>query len=131
MFLWKMASEKVTSAGNWTASSGGLNPCSCGRWLQRPLRGSNADRRVLILVLVEDGFRESSGIYTKCAISVLILVLVEDGFRGLQNQQRSKSWGGLNPCSCGRWLQSLQNGLTKANVKCLNPCSCGRWLQRL
>ena len=39
------------------------------------------------------------------SLLVLILVLVEDGFRVLLN----------------RWIHYL--------IVCLNPCSCGRWLQ--
>ena len=37
----------------------GLNPCSCGRWLQRvELISEKTWKQVLILVLVEDGFRD-------------------------------------------------------------------------
>ena len=36
-----------------------LNPCPCGRWLQRlSSLAKNILKAVLILVLVEDGFRE-------------------------------------------------------------------------
>ena len=63
--------------------SRGLNPCSCGRWLQSPDKIVVAQEvSVLILVLVEDGFRALRKLalqaYTE---KVLILVLVEDGFR--------------------------------------------------
>ena len=62
------------------------------------------DTTVLILVLVEDGFRELEGFRAKHAdYCVLILVLVEDGFRALSciREEHRKC---LNPCSCGRWL---------------------------
>ena len=81
------------SCGRWLQSllqdrrqergSPSLNPCSCGRWLQSQPRVLIAQvlQLVLILVLVEDGFRahEFAGFNTQI---VLILVLVEDGFRG-------------------------------------------------
>ena len=37
---------------------------------------------------------------------VLILVLVEDGFRDYDAILFEAMVDGLNPCSCGRWLQS-------------------------
>ena len=63
-----------------------LNPCSCGGWSQS--RSSKCPEllplAVLILVLVEDGLRDSDN---RCAVvilgDVLILVLVEDGLRGI------------------------------------------------
>ena len=39
---------------------------------------------------------------------VLILVLVEDGFRGGTSDLEWLEPLRLNPCSCGRWLQSMQ-----------------------
>ena len=53
-----MASESVVdkSVKKFTAKS--LNPCSCGRWLQSAnVVNIAAMNEVLILVLVEDGFR--------------------------------------------------------------------------
>ena len=83
-----------------------LNPCSCGRWLQRTfLLAFRIKKAVLILVLVEDGFRE-------CILN---------GMSPLE--------ACLNPCSCGRWLQRRKNNPFGAREICLNPCSCGRWLQ--
>ena len=62
---------------------------------------------VLILVLVEDGFREAQLEAFRAKHAVLILVLVEDGFRGSKNCSRTcQIRSCLNPCSCGRWLQS-------------------------
>ena len=61
-----------------------LNPCSCGRWLQRAyLSYEERSWQVLILVLVEDGFRVlvNIPIIVIIVLGVLILVLVEDGFR--------------------------------------------------
>ena len=62
-----------------------LNPCCCGRWSQRTLRKtlkSLTTRNVLILVVVEDGLRDSNAhTYIKRFNIVLILVVVEDGLR--------------------------------------------------
>ena len=65
---------------------------------------------VLILVLVEDGFRDllSRGI-SDILKDVLILVLVEDGFRAQLFRNVHAPHNGLNPCSYGRWLQSTQS----------------------
>ena len=71
-----------------------------------------ARRHVLILVLVEDGFRVLIALSSMIHfLLVLILVLVEDGFRGYVSWQLDYKFQGegLNPCSCGRWLQSSQN----------------------
>ena len=68
-----------------------LNPCSCGRWLQ----SANVF-----------GNRATSGL-------VLILVLVEDGFRERYGDEKSEE-SGLNPCSCGRWLQSVRDTYNRA-----------------
>ena len=48
--------------------------------------------KVLILVLVEDGFRVKKDIISKPVAKVLILVLVEDGFRGEPGQSYTSDW---------------------------------------
>ena len=58
MFLWKMVSEVV----------------------ETPAEVSTTE--VLILVLVEDGLRDSMARRLSLKANVLILVLVEDGLRG-------------------------------------------------
>ena len=63
-------------------------------------------------------------------LQVLILVLVEDGFRAKDLEANGAPNPGLNPCSCGRWLQRPETPAENSHLKCLNPCSCGRWLQR-
>ena len=60
-----------------------LNPCFSGGWSQRVQRQSLVQHQtVLILVLVEDGLRETPT-RASCSLfaAVLILVLVEDGLR--------------------------------------------------
>ena len=55
---------------------------------------------------MEDGFRVMSNRTNEMANSVLILVLVEDGFRvAAMNEINAGGSACLNPCSCGRWLQ--------------------------
>ena len=67
-----------------------------------------SESKVLILVLVEDGFRASSRVCSSQWWCVLILVLVEDGFRAIVLWQlQLYSEKSLNPCSCGRWLQRM------------------------
>ena len=100
---------------------------------------------------MEDGFRGGRSGWCTSAGIVLILVLVEDGFREPGNHLQVLREGGLNPCSCGRWLQSeldvkeftdtvlilvlVEDGFRGDQIfyydflKGLNPCSCGRWLQ--
>ena len=100
---FRAGEEYVEGEANYS-----LNPCSCGRWLQRPFNFYYNDFiEVLILVLVEDGFRD---LLHKCLrtllVQVLILVLVEDGFRGVYLLTNGTVNISLNPCSCGRWLQS-------------------------
>ena len=87
--------------------------------------------KVLILVLVEDGFREFEMTSFNKDFPVLILVLVEDGFRAEYTSSPMVTRSSrLNPCSCGRWLQSFEKTeFGKLVDKSLNPCSCGRWLQ--
>ena len=133
-----------------------LNPCSCGGWSQsgRCQLIKSQLKKVLILVLVEDGLRapckrgnKSSG-YT-----VLILVLVEDGLRECISSHRRAN-ACLNPCSCGGWsqrpllcysipqgrivlilvlvedgLRELQKWINNKLINRLNPCSCGGWSQ--
>ena len=102
-----MASERESRCHIGRRHSG-LNPCSCGRWLQRiAYKGFNKD-----------------------LTCVLILVLVEDGFREKPKPQKKKVAQGLNPCSCGRWLQRRSSIFFRVRSVSLNPCSCGRWLQR-
>ena len=49
-----------------------------------------ADHKVLILVLVEDGFRVDIIYLSQLYLPVLILVLVEDGFRGIMKRNFKK-----------------------------------------
>ena len=66
--------------------------------------------KVLILVLVEDGLRESimETIKLPNRYGVLILVLVEDGLRGSAQQiKKTDLKKGINPCSCGGWSQRM------------------------
>ena len=65
---------------------------------------------VLILVLVEDGFRGIGLCLMLLCGEVLILVLVEDGFRGSWEVHMTSQLC-LNPCSCGRWLQSWRTAI--------------------
>ena len=70
---------------------------------------------VLILVLVEDGFRGKEDYFSRNHEEhVLILVLVEDGFRGGKESCYPSYYSGLNPCSCGRWLQ--RSGIMSCSV---------------
>ena len=45
--------------------------------------------------------------YRHSCTYVLILVLVEDGFRVYLPHYFIQGDNGLNPCSCGRWLQKI------------------------
>ena len=86
-----------------------LNPCSCGRWSQRPSAITLSQRHhiVLILVLVEDGLRAHPNMKVTSVLNVLILVLVEDGLRDISSSFILNRVYSLNPCSCGRWSQSV------------------------
>ena len=59
-----------------------LNPCFSGRWFRSEAQQgfSEESGRVLILVLVEDGFGVVADSWHIANGQVLILVLVEDGF---------------------------------------------------
>ena len=88
------------------------------------------NRDVLILVLVEDGLREWLAQFSALDFIVLILVLVEDGLRELQKTMKVICRGSLNPCFSGRW--SARNFITmdRNRVQGLNPCFSGRWSAR-
>ena len=57
---------------------------------------------------MEDGLRAILGARTAGEVAVLILVLVEDGLRDMVLVATNMLLPGLNPCSCGRWSQSLK-----------------------
>ena len=65
-----------------------LNPCFSGGWSQSTpkMNGKYPQKKVLILVLVEDGLRDQqlNNLKNNRDI-VLILVLVEDGLRALEH----------------------------------------------
>ena len=87
-----------------------LNPCSCGRWLQRNALKVLKSKIYDCLNPCSCGrwLQSSRGNLPKGSIFlVLILVLVEDGFRVSEVNDPDYDEG-LNPCSCGRWLQSLE-----------------------
>ena len=57
---------------------------------------------------MEDTLREERRYsYTGAAEKVLILVLMEDTLRGKQQNHRTRSLRGLNPCFNGRYSQSM------------------------
>ena len=91
-----------------------LNPCSCGGWSQRQrlagLKGSQFV--VLILVLVEDGLRESEcNVYDTRIEAVLILVLVEDGLRAAPQVL-------AGACACGVLILVLvEDGLRDGDIE--------------
>ena len=69
---------------NFKSQPGSLNPCCYGRWSQRSAwQDLRKAERVLILVVMEDGLRDSNA-----------------GIFYVSN--------GLNPCCYGRWSQSLR-----------------------
>ena len=88
----------------------GLNPCFSGGWSRRPIRRASMrirKRRVLILVLVEDGL-------------------------GADASPRSvRKRGSLNPCFSGGWSRRLilLTPRTQTSI-CLNPCFSGGWSRR-
>ena len=49
------------------------------------------------------------GLYSTFEKAVLILVLVEDGLRAFEKFEEIFNELSLNPCSCGRWSQSLKD----------------------
>ena len=82
-----------------------LNPCCSGRWsrTQNVRTFANADGRVLILVVVEDGL-------------VLVMTLP------LWWWQLS-----LNPCCSGRWSRTVSYFVLKTLLARLNPYCSGSW----
>ena len=79
---WSRRTEKSCAP---TTAKKSLNPCFTGRWSRSTnnLNDYGNERRVLILVLLEDGLGE--GLIVSYFVFVLILVLVEDGLGDNEN----------------------------------------------
>ena len=75
-----------------------LNPCFSGGWSRSPrVEGRNhGEKRVLILVLVEDGLGDALlATASDEDKAVLILVLVEDGLGGVALKYKDADDGGV------------------------------------
>ncbi len=85
-----------------------LNPYYSGRGFQRRMELILKKlKSVLILIIVEEGFREIVPLTIWSETSVLILIIVEEGFRGQTSMKWLIGQMSLNPYYSGRGFQRL------------------------
>ncbi len=98
--------EIIAGKSGWGIAS--FNPCSCGCFAERAMKGSEC----------------------RPALLVSILVLVDVSLKGAFRALNSVSVGGFNPCSCGCFAESPAWSTYSTITIGFNPCSCGCFAER-